>query len=68
MEGTDGSDSVGRHLTFVLVEFFNVGLAVEAADISNNVKSSLGRMNPFIAVVGGGVGWAEMGGLGWAVV
>ncbi|KAJ4370744.1 hypothetical protein N0V83_005265 [Neocucurbitaria cava] len=44
---------VGRQPTFVLVDFFNVGPAIDAVDIFNGVRQPVGRLNVTTEVTDG---------------
>ncbi|CAO2648761.1 Nn.00g097100.m01.CDS01 [Neocucurbitaria sp. VM-36] len=46
-------NQVARQPTFVLVDFFNVGPAIDAVDIFNGVRHSVGRRNVTSGVVDG---------------
>ncbi|KAF2266256.1 hypothetical protein CC78DRAFT_566919 [Lojkania enalia] len=65
--GWDGPGALGQHMvdcgnrvtrapTYVLVDFFNVGPAIETVDIFNKVTKPLGRMQVPQKLVGGGAG------------
>jgi len=50
----DCANQVTRQPTFVLVDFFNVGPAIESVDIFNNVRKPAGRRNVTSSVIYGG--------------
>ena len=50
------SDQVTRRPTFVLVDFFSVGPAIEAVDIFNGVQTPIGRRHVTREVLDGSVG------------
>lgn len=63
----DGTGGLGTHMTtcggqvarqptFVLVDFFNVGPAMDAVDIFNGVDKPVGRKNVTDQIVQGGAG------------
>ncbi|OCL12013.1 hypothetical protein AOQ84DRAFT_430107 [Glonium stellatum] len=55
----DCSGQYQRQPTFVLVDFFNVGPAIDSVDIFNGVKDAVGRTLVTAEVVGGGAGIME---------
>lgn len=55
----DRSSQLTRQPTFVLVDFFNVGPAIETVDIFNEVKQPVGRFEVTNKVVEGGAGFVR---------
>lgn len=56
------ANEVGREPTFVVVDFFNVGPAIQSVDVFNNLKLPVGRKDVSSAVIDNGLGLKRISG------